>query len=75
MSETKLDVIAYQSITEKEILEQRHCKTFSAHESMVHTLDVMDFMAAFTSKENPKRQDVEQIPWIVLSLEKIKYDW
>ncbi len=62
-----LKVIHYDAIEKKNILEGRMVKSLTPTESLVHCLDLLDFMAAFRSVREP---EVDEIDWIVLEIKK-----
>jgi len=61
-----LDVIQYDKIEKKKILESASFVPLDAHQSLVHTLDMMDFMNALNGRVDPVD---EVIDWIILELE------
>lgn len=61
-----LDVIQYDKIEKKKILESVSFAPMDAQKSLVHTLDMMDFMSALNGRVDPVD---EAIDWIVLELE------
>jgi len=62
-----LDIIQYNKIKMKKILESASFTPMHGQQSLVHTLDMMDFMSAFYGRVDA--QD-EAIDWIILELEK-----
>jgi hypothetical protein len=65
MSSGNTDIKIYEFVSDKEILEQGSRK-MSSVESLIHTLDMMDFMVQIESKNNPSLQYHDDIPWIIL---------
>lgn len=63
-----LDLIQYDKIEKKKILESASFAPLDAHQSLVHTLDMMDFMNALSGRVDPV--DDRGIQWIILELEK-----
>ena len=65
-----LDLIGYDSIEKKNIIE-RHLtlKKLTPKESLIHTLNMMDFMAKFKEKNIA---DDSGIDWITLEINKNK---
>ena len=61
-------VIRYDSIDEKNALESTMTRRLTAEESLIHCLNVMDFMVAFRNKDLPRESD--NIAWIVLEKRK-----
>jgi hypothetical protein len=61
-----LDIIVYDAIEKKNIIESSSLVVLNAHESLVHTLNMMDFIIAL----NNKMEHVDDgIDWIILELE------
>jgi hypothetical protein len=64
-----LDIIVYDTIEKKNVIESKSVKPLEAHASLVHALNMMDFMNAL----NFKRERInDNIDWIIL--EPSKYD-
>jgi len=62
-----LNLIVYDTIEKKNVLESNSLTSLDAHDSLVHTLNMMDFMNAL----NPKRERVnDDINWIQLKTTK-----
>jgi hypothetical protein len=61
-----LDIIQYDKIEMKKILESASFAPMDAHQSLVHTLDMMDFMNALKRRVDAVEDSIE---WIVLELE------
>ncbi len=59
------DIFVYDTIEQKNIVETNSLMNLDSHNSLVHTLNVMDFMAALY--KNKKHED-DGIEWIVLEL-------
>ncbi len=63
-----LDVIVYNRIEEKNQLESAMPLKLSPQEAFIHTLEMMDFLMAFSpTKSTP---DNSGIDWIVLEIER-----
>ena len=60
-----LDIFVYEAIEQKNLIETNSLATLDPHHSLVHTLNMMDFMVALY--KNQKRED-DGINWIVLEL-------
>jgi hypothetical protein len=60
-----LDIIVYDTIEEKNVIESKSITLLNGHDSLVHTLNMMDFMVALNSKT--ERID-DGIDWIILEL-------
>lgn len=58
-----LDIIVYDTIEKKNIIESKSVKPLEAHDSLVHTLNMMDFMNALNVK---KERINDNIDWILL---------
>jgi len=65
----KIKPILYHDISEKTILEKNMFRSLTPHESLVHTLDMMDLFAAMR-KERPHHPDDDEYPWIILKIKK-----
>lgn len=61
-----LDVIVYDNIEMKNIIESNTIVPLDSYESLVHTLNMMDFMAALADRESTH----DGINWIILELNK-----
>lgn len=61
-------VIRYDSIEEKSVIESSMVRRLTPEESLIHCLDVMDFMASFRNKNIPRESD--NIEWIILEKKK-----
>lgn len=62
------NLIVYDGFEKKNALENEMKPLLSPQESLIHTLNLMDFMAAL-QKKNTSTAD-EKIEWIVLELAK-----
>jgi hypothetical protein len=60
-----LDLIVYDRIEEKNIIEARSFKRLTGQEALVQTLNLMDFMAAL---KRQKADGDDSIDWIVLKI-------
>jgi hypothetical protein len=60
-----LDIIVYDAIEKKNTIESSYLTVLDSHESLVHTLNMMDFMVALSNKA--QRID-DGIDWIILEL-------
>jgi hypothetical protein len=60
-----LDIIVYDAIEKKNTIESNTLMVLDSHDSLVHTLNIMDFMIALNNKV--ERID-DGIDWIVLEL-------
>jgi hypothetical protein len=60
------DMIVYDSFEKKNVLEQKINSKLPPNESLIHTLNMMDFMAALKKKDSHSHD--EKIDWIVLQL-------
>ncbi len=58
-----LDIIVYDTIEKKNVIESNSIVPLNAHDSLVHSLDMMDFMNALSGKR--ERMD-DGIDWIIL---------
>jgi hypothetical protein len=65
----KPKLIVYSDIREKNILEREMFKPLSPHDSLIHTLDMMDLYASMREKRPPHKEDTEY-PWIILKFKK-----
>ncbi len=57
------NIIVYDTIDKKNDIESNSLTILDAHESLVHTLNMMDFMTALSN--NMERID-DDIDWIIL---------
>ncbi len=60
-----IDLIVYDNIEKKSIVERAGSKKLNPHESLVYSLNVMDFMASFNKDVNKNDDGVE---WRILEL-------
>lgn len=60
-----LDIIVYDAIEKKNIIESSSIKALNSYESLVHTLNMMDFMLALNSKTERTEDGID---WIILEL-------
>ena len=60
-----LNIKVYDAIEKKSIIESGSLMVLDSRESLVHTLNMMDFMVALNSKM--ERMD-DGIDWIILEL-------
>jgi len=67
MSQASIKPIIYSSIEQKNVLEREMFKALSPTESLIRTLDMMDFFAALRKKRAPHPDD-ERYPWIILKV-------
>ncbi len=58
-----LEIIVYDTIRKKNIIESKSLMPMGAHDSLVHTLNMMDFINALNSK---KERISDHIDWIIL---------
>jgi hypothetical protein len=65
-----LEAIVYSDIEQKNILEKQGFVALSPHESLIHSLDVMDFFAALRGKPMLGEELGERIEWIELNYKK-----
>lgn len=63
-----IKAISYDSIDKKNDLEKGMHSPLTPEESLIHCLNVMDFMAVFRNKDIPVKPD--NIKWIVLEKKK-----
>ncbi len=63
-----LDIIQYDKIEKKNILESTTFAPLDAHQSLVHTLDMIDFMIALNGRIEPLEDD--STDWIILEQER-----
>lgn len=61
-----LKVITYHNIEDKNAIEKEFETSSSSHDSLVHCLNVMDFLRAFRQKDVAREED--GIDWIVINL-------
>jgi hypothetical protein len=62
------NLILYDGFEKKNALENKMKSILSPEESLIHTLNLMDFMVALQKKDTPTAD--EKIEWIVLELAK-----
>lgn len=62
-----IDLIIYDKIERKNIIERARSKKLNPHDSLVHSLNVMDFMASFNKGVNKADDGLE---WIILELKR-----
>jgi hypothetical protein len=62
------NLIVYDGFEEKNALENKMKSILSPKESLIHTLNLIDFMVALQKKDTSTAD--EQIEWIVLELAK-----
>lgn len=65
-----MNLILYDNIQDKNRIEAKTVRYLSSHESLVHTLNLMDFMAVFKKREIPELDN--NIKWI--ELERNRHD-
>jgi hypothetical protein len=58
-----LDIIVYDTIEKKNVIELNSMVPLDAHDSLVHTLNMMDFMNALSGKRDLNDDDID---WIIL---------
>jgi hypothetical protein len=58
------NAIVYDAFEKKNAIEVKLRQELTPQESLIHTLNLMDFMAVFQDKRIPQQND--QIQWIVL---------
>lgn len=63
-----LDIIQYDKIEKKNILESTTFAPLDAQQSLVHTLDMIDFMIALNGRIEPLEDD--STDWIILEQER-----
>ena len=63
-----IEPIVYTEIEQKNILEKQSFAALSPEESLIHTLNVMDFIAAL--RGIPENNQDQSIDWIVLNFVK-----
>ena len=63
-----IEIISYDAIEKKNILEGEIVQPLTSHESLIHCLDLLDFMAAFSKKEDENEMD--GIHWTILEVKK-----
>ncbi|MBI1769665.1 MAG: hypothetical protein HYR67_14960 [Bacteroidetes bacterium] len=67
MMHKSIKPIIYSDIKEKNFLERKMFRPLTPSESLIHTLDVMDWMASMKKRE-PHPDDV-LYPWIILKFQ------
>jgi hypothetical protein len=60
------DLIVYHAVEEKNKLEHQMRQPMTPEQSLILTLNMMDFMAVLRPQH--ARDDEDQIPWIILEL-------
>lgn len=58
--------ILYDQVKEKNVIEAKLSKPLSQEESLIHCLNMMDFMAALRNSSIENRKE-ENIVWIILT--------
>ena len=58
-----LDVNVYDTIEKKNVIESNSIVPLEAHNSLVHTLNMIDFMNALNGKRDRMADDID---WIIL---------
>lgn len=65
-----IEIIHYDEIEKKNIIEGNLIQTMTPNESLIHCLDLLDFMAAFRREREEEQND--EIDWIILEVK--RYD-